>query len=132
MAVPRMKRVNELIKREIGQSLFRVTGEDRPAASRATVTRVETAPNLREARVFVSVLGDADTQQDVLRVLRRHRIDFQKAVSENITLKYTPRLRFDLDASIEKGHKVLALLKELEDEEGASSAESGEDDGEET
>lgn len=125
MAGHRMVRVNELIKREIGQSLFRVVGENQRAVSATTVTRVETTPNLREARVYVSILGDADVQQNVLHTLKRHRVDFQKAIADNMTLKYTPRLRFDLDESVRKGHKVLTLLAELEGEDTSPPSETG-------
>ncbi len=117
MAEHRMARVNELLKREIGNSLFRFAGEDRLDIASVTITRVETSPNLREARVYVSIRAEENDPEATLRTLKKHRGDFQKAIASNMTLKYTPRLFFEQDASMLKGHRVLSLLAELEDEE---------------
>jgi ribosome-binding factor A len=118
MAIHRMDRVNELLKREVGLFLFRLGGSESIDLSRVTVTRVDTTPNLRDARVYVAIRADESGQSKILSVLRRRRSDFQKTVARNMKLKYTPRLHFAADTAPEKGHKILCLLEELEKEEG--------------
>lgn len=109
-----MERINELIRREIGEAFFRVITDTRFDRSAVTVTEVTTARNLRTARVLVSVRGDEQLQQQTLILLRRYRADIQKAINHDLSLKFTPVLHFELDASIQKGDHVLDLLAHLE------------------
>ncbi len=125
MALHRMERVNELLKREIGALLLRFAGEERFDAAAVTVTHVETSPNLREAQVHVSLRADEDVREDILRSLRKRRSDFQRHIARNMTLKYTPRLHFRQDDSLLKGHRVLNLLAELDEEQAAREATAG-------
>ena len=107
----RLVRVNELIKREIGLCIEReIAGE---VEGLVTVTRVETAPDLRTARVMISFLG-ADPQRERLQeLLERHRPDLQDAISCNTSLKYTPVWSFGMDRSAERADHVFHLLNEL-------------------
>ncbi len=127
MATDRMTRVNELLKREIGAFLFRMPNEDSFDVAAVTVTQVTTRPNLREARVQVSVRGEPGEPERVLRILQDRRAEFQAAIARHVKIKYTPRLLFELDASIQKGDRMLRLLQELEAEERvATDAADGE------
>ena len=112
----RLARVNELLKREIAQTLFRVVPEEADIG-RVTITQVQTSPNLRKARVFVSVRGNQNDQDDWIRRLRRHRKEIQAVIGRNVVLKYNPQLMFILDHSVEEGDRILALLDELESED---------------
>ena len=112
----RLARVNELLKREIAQTLFRVVPEEADVG-RVTITQVQTSPNLRKARVFVSVRGNQNDQDDWIRRLRRHRKEIQAVIGRNVVLKYNPQLMFILDHSVEEGDRILALLDELESED---------------
>ncbi|MDA0989469.1 MAG: 30S ribosome-binding factor RbfA [Verrucomicrobia bacterium] len=114
MSVRRLTRVNELLRREIGDVLFRVLGDAEIDLSAITVTRVETAPNLRKARVMISIRDDASRRDGILSILKRHRNDIQQAINRDLTLKYTPCLMFELDTSIERGDHVLSLLADIE------------------
>ena len=98
----RLARVNELLKREIAQTLFRVVPEEADVG-RVTITQVQTSPNLRKARVFVSVRGNQNDQDDWIRILRRHRKEIQAVIGRNVVLKYNPQLMFILDHSVEEG-----------------------------
>lgn len=125
MGANRLTRVNELLRREIAGALFRVLDPSEVDLSCITITRVETASNLRSAQVFVSVLGDEAKQQRSLRALLRHRAELQSEVASHVVLKYTPQYRFHLDHSIEDGDRVLGILSELDhaadgDEESAT------------
>lgn len=118
MSSNRIARVNELVKREIGTALFQIMTEPGFDLSAVTVTRVETSPSLRHARVMVSIRDHRSERGKMLAMLRRHRVEIQQLLSSNIVLKYTPRLSFELDPSLEKGDEMLSLLAEIEEQEG--------------
>ena len=114
MSVDRITRVNELLKREIGDLLFRVMNANGFDLAAVTITRVETSKDLREARVYVSILGHETERPRILALLSQRRGEFQRRINKDITLKYTPRLTFELDTSVEEGDRVLAVLAQLE------------------
>ena len=114
MSVDRIIRVNELLKREIGDLLFRVMHANEFDLAAVTITRVETSKDLREARVYVSILGHEDQRPHMLALLSRRRGELQRRINKDVTLKYTPRLTFELDTSVEEGDHVLAVLAKLE------------------
>lgn len=116
MSIDRLTRVNQLLKQEIASSLFRIFNDPRADIAAVTVTRVETSSNLRSARVFISILGDAARQEQLLNLLKHHRKDVQAAVAKNVVLKYTPHITFELDHSIEQGSHVLDVIAQLEQE----------------
>ncbi len=117
MKPDRMTRVNELLRREIGGSLFELLNRTEIDLAAVTITRVETSPSLRSAKVFVSVRDGEGEKESVLKVLQRHRIQFQDRINKNVVLKYTPKLQFILDESLEKGDGVLRILEDMETEE---------------
>ncbi len=114
MSVDRITRVNELLKREIGDLLFRVMHADAFDLASVTITRVHTSKDLREARVYVSILGHEAERSRMLALLMHRRSEIQHRINKDITLKYTPRLTFELDTSVEEGDHVLAVLAKLE------------------
>lgn len=128
MSSSRIIRVNELLKREIAVDIPRLfinTGFDTGAI---TVTRVETAPNLRDAAVYVSIFGHEEDRGEMLRFLNTHRKEIQARMSRNVTLKYTPRLHFKADHSIESGDRVLEILSNLDLPPDENDDEAGTDD----
>ena len=114
MSTQRIKRVNEILRREIGSQIFRVmVNEPDFDISVVTITRVETTPDLRKADVWVSILAGEERRKELLQLLKDHRIELQRYINRDLTLKYTPRLFFQLDHSIEQGSHILHLLDEL-------------------
>jgi ribosome-binding factor A len=124
MSVDRLERVNALIKREIGESLFHIMNDQAFDLAAVTVTHVVTSRNLRTARVLVSIRGDEESKTRMLGLLRRRRPEIQKAINRDLTLKYTPKLHIDLDRSIEDGDHVLDILTHL-DSQDSSPIEPG-------
>lgn len=110
----RIIRVNELLKREIADDILRLFSGTQFDTGAITVTRVETAPDLRDAGVFVSIFGHEDERVDMIRFLNRHRKEVQTRLNKNVKIKYTPRLHFKHDTSLEEGDHVLGLLSELD------------------
>ena len=120
MGTPRLVRVNELLKREVAEDLYRnFAGSDFDAAA-ITVTRVECAADLRDAKVFVSIFGHEDERDRMIGYLNRHRQEIIRLMLKRVKLKYTPRLHFILDESIEGGDHILSLLAEMERENPAA------------
>ena len=114
MSVDRLDRVDSLLKRVIGDAMFRIMQTDSVGAGLITVTGVRCAKNLRNATVKVSVFGEPEVQKRALAHLIHHTHDFEKVVNREVRMKFTPQLRFELDHSIEKGDAVLAILNSLE------------------
>ena len=113
MSNKRMLRVNELLKRELADQLERMD-IDLPNAL-VSISEVSASPDLRRAKVHVSILGDdSKLKEKVLRFLRKHRVELQTKMTSHITLKYTPVLEFVEDSRFEAGDKVLALMEEME------------------
>ncbi|MFA7172779.1 MAG: 30S ribosome-binding factor RbfA [Kiritimatiellia bacterium] len=116
MAVKRIDRINALLRREIGEALYQVFAGDTINLAAITITQVDCAPNLRNATVMVSVFGPDDQRSRMITRLSRKAKELQSIINRDLTLKYTPRLTFKLDRSIEKGDHVLALISRLKDE----------------
>ncbi|MFN3409982.1 MAG: 30S ribosome-binding factor RbfA [Limisphaerales bacterium] len=112
MSSRRIERVNELLKHELGEILRRDFNLNDTGL--LSVTAVETASDLRSARVFVSVLGTDDQRKLARRLLDEHRVRIQGEIGRNIVLKFTPTLTFLLDDSVAKADRVLRIIDDLE------------------
>jgi ribosome-binding factor A len=112
MASRRVERVRSLLKREIGEAIRRELPVSE--AGLVTVNDVDVGGDLRNARVFVSILGSPDQQKTGLALLEKNRVRLQGIVAKAVILKYTPQLRFVMDDSVQRGNRVLQLLEELE------------------
>lgn len=120
MSVDRLERVNSLLKRVIAEGMFQVMQGDSIAPGLITVTGVKCGKDLRDATVTVSVFGDDDTKQIALQHLKHNAKRFQALINREVRMKFTPRLVFKLDLSLEKGDEVLAILNRLDEEAGSS------------
>jgi ribosome-binding factor A len=114
MASGRIIRVNELLKREISTDIPRLFANSHFDIGSITVTHVETAPDLRDAIVRISIFGHEDERKKMIRFLNHRRKDVQARMSKNVKIKYTPRLHFRLDSSLEDGDRVLDILSDLD------------------
>lgn len=118
MSVDRIERVNSLLRRVIAESMFSILQGGEVTPGFVTVTGVSCGSDLRDATVGISVFGDAAAKRKVLEALKRKAPRFQSVINRQVRLKYTPRLLFKLDSSIEKGDEVLAIIDKLEKKEG--------------
>ena len=107
----RLLRVCELIKRELGVIIGREIKFEAPLVS---VRAVDITPDLKNAHVFISVIGTNWQKDEALKVLNEKRQHLQYELSRRVILKYTPHLHFQLDESIERGTRVLNLIDEIE------------------
>ena len=107
----RLLRVCELIKRELGVIIGRELKFEAPLVS---VRAVDITPDLKNAHVFISVIGTKWQKEQALELLREKRQHLQHELSRRVIIKYTPHLHFELDESIERGTRVISLLDELD------------------
>jgi len=108
----RMRRVNEAVKEVLSTH---IAGDLRdPRVGFVTVTSVETSPDLRSARVYVSVLGGEDDRAQTLEGLKASHGYLQSQVADELRLKRTPILEFVYDDSIDTGMRISGLLDEEE------------------
>ncbi len=103
----RMRRVNEAVREVLSAQL--AEGLKDPRIGFVTVTGVDTSPDLRSARVYVSVLGDEHARTEALAGLRSSRGFLQSRVGE-LGLKRTPTLEFVYDDSVDRGMRIARLL----------------------
>lgn len=105
-----MRRVNETIREVLGDAI--ATGLKDPRIGFVTVTGVDTSPDLRTARVYVSVLGDEHERERSLAGLRSSHGVLQGKIAGAMRLKRTPTLTFEYDDSLERGDRITRLLDE--------------------
>ncbi len=110
----RMRKVNELLRELIAEESADLKD---PRIGFLTITGVDTAPNLRTARVYYSVIGDDEQQKETAIALKGAAKRFQAAIGQQTRLKYTPVLEFRVDPSIEQGIRIDALLQQLHEED---------------
>ena len=95
MAAPRMRRINEVLREVIGAAI--ATELSDPRIGFVTVTSVETSPDLRTAKVYVSVLGDEEEREATLAGLRSSHGVIQSRIAAETRMKRTPTLTFHYD-----------------------------------
>jgi ribosome-binding factor A len=106
----RMRRVNEAVREVVSAH---IAGDLKdPRIGFVTVTSVDTSPDLRRARVYVSVLGDESERERALEGLTSSRGYLQGKIAEELALKRTPTLAFEYDASVEQGVRLSRLIDE--------------------
>lgn len=114
----RLDRISEEIKKEISDILRQGIKDPRVSAM-SSIVDVKTTPDLRFAKVFVSVLGDEKQKQDTVKGLKSAAGYIRRELADRIDLRYTPELVFELDISIEHGasiNKILGEIKKKEDD----------------
>ena len=106
----RMRRVNEAVREVLSEA---IGGLQDPRIGFVTVTRIETSPDLRQARVFVSVLGSERKRERTLEGLASAHGVLQSRIADELRMKRTPQLTFEYDPSVEYGVKMSKLIDEL-------------------
>ncbi len=110
----RLDRVNHLIQMELGQLILHRVKD--PRLGFVTVTHVSAAADLRSAMVFYSVLGDEKARKDSQIALEKAAGFLQKAIAAAIEIRFTPKLKFRFDDSLDRGLEIENVLRNLEKE----------------
>ena len=109
-----MRRVNESLRQVLAEALPELKD---PRIGLVTVTAVETAPDLRHAVVYVSVLGNERKRAATLRGLEAAHGVLQSRLARQLRMKRTPQLTFEYDPSVERGVRMSRLIDELASED---------------
>ena len=106
----RMRRVNEAIRQVLSEGVGQLKD---PRIGFVTITGVKTTPDLRHARVYVSVLGSESKRDRTVAALQSAHSVLQARVARELRLKRTPQLAFEYDPSVERGVRMTKLIDEL-------------------
>jgi ribosome-binding factor A len=110
MSSGRMRRVDEAVRAVLSEAIASEVKD--PRVGFVTVTGVKTSPDLRHARVYVSVLGDQQARAASLEGLRSAHGFLQSRVAAELTIKHTPALSFEYDESVDRGMRISQLLRD--------------------
>jgi ribosome-binding factor A len=110
MPKDRMRRVNEAVREVLSEAI--ATELKDPRVGFVTVTSVDTSPDLRHARVYVSVLGDETQREQSLAGLNSSHGFLQGRVAARLRLKHTPQVDFEYDPSAERVIRISELLRQ--------------------
>jgi ribosome-binding factor A len=110
VSADRMRRVNEAVREVLSSRISE--GFNDPRIGFVTVTAADTSPDLRHARVYVSVLGGQDERERTLAGLDAAHGLLQQAIARELRMKRTPTLTFVYDESIDRGMRISELLDE--------------------
>ena len=110
MTTDRMRRVDEAMREVLSDAITSDLKD--PRVGFVTVTAVQTSPDLRHARVYVSVMGTSSERQRTLDGLRSAHGYLQRRVANELTLKHTPTLDFTYDDSVDRSLRIQELLEE--------------------
>jgi ribosome-binding factor A len=111
MSSRRVLKAAEAIREVVGMSILADLKD--PRIEHVTVTRVEVTPDMREAKVYVSVMGDDAQQRLCLHGLQSAAGFLQQKIGKRIDTRYTPRLRFELDMGVKKSIAIARMLDEV-------------------
>jgi ribosome-binding factor A len=109
MATGRMRRVDEALRAVLSDAITRDLKD--PRIGFVTVTGVKTSPDLRHARVYVSVMGEEAERAATLQGLESAHGYLQGRIASQLSLRHTPALSFQYDESIDRGMRISELLE---------------------
>lgn len=112
----RVRRVEEMVKRVISEALI---GEvDIPHGERVTVTKVDMSPDLRNAKVFFSILAETEEEkQTIFQGVRKRRKEIRRIVGREMELRLVPSLKFEIDNTAEEAARIEALIQKIHEED---------------
>lgn len=112
----RVRRVEEMVRRVIGEALI---GEvDIPHGERVTVTKVDMSPDLRNAKVFFSILAETEEEkQTIFSGVKKHRKEVRRIVGREMELRLVPTLKFEIDNTAEEAARIEELIQKIHEEE---------------
>ncbi|MGP1907543.1 30S ribosome-binding factor RbfA [Metabacillus sp. JX24] len=110
----RANRVGEQMKKELGEIISRKIKD--PRIGFVTVTDVRVSGDLQIAKVYISVLGDAEKREDTLKGLAKAKGFIRSEIGQRIRLRKTPEILFEFDESVDYGNRIETLIHEINQE----------------
>jgi ribosome-binding factor A len=121
MPTRRIERLNEQLRADLAELIGREVKDPR-LSGLVTVTSVDLSPDLRHAKVYISVFGTDDDRTHSLSALRSASGFLRSQIAARLTTKRAPDFQFLLDASIERGDRIMQVIREIEREAPVASA----------
>lgn len=121
----RMTRINDEVMKELSQ-IIRVEVKDPRIGVMTSVLHVDTTPDLKYCKVFVSVLGEEEDKKNVMQGLKNANGFIRHMLAERVNLRNTPELIFKLDDSVEYSIKMAKLIDEVSKSTGSDGAKKNE------
>ena len=118
MSGRRQERVADLIRDEVSEIIQREM--DDPRLGMVSITRVEMSPDLRYARIFVSVYGSDDERKQAILALNNGSGFIRRTLAPRLRMRAIPNISFRLDSSMEHAEQIARILRELEPERAAA------------
>ena len=125
MSSRRVLKAAEAVREVVGMAILADLKD--PRIQNVTVTHVEVSPDMRQAKVYVSIMGDEKAQQLSLHGLQSSAGYLQQKIAKRIDTRYTPRIIFELDMGVKKSIAIARLLEDVLPESSADDAEDGAD-----
>src|SRR5215472_295270 len=116
MASRRIERINHLLRQEIADLLTREVKDSTLSTKLISITDVETSADLRSAKVYFSVYGEEDEIQAAREHLKRASGFLHHNLKERLDMRHTPHLEFVLDRSLQRGDRIMRLIRSIEEE----------------
>lgn len=110
----RRRRVADLIRNELAELIQREVHDSR--LEQVSITDVEISPDLQNARVYFSMIGNDDQVKETTLAFERAAGYFRKELASRVQLRYTPRLTFHFDNSLNEGERIERLLRQIAEE----------------
>ncbi len=111
----RTERVQKLAKQVLGDAIHELKD---PRIGFTTVTAVRVTPDLREARIFVSVMGSEDERAETMKGLNSAKAHLRTELGRRVRMKYLPQLTFELDTIPQEAERLEMLIRKIHEEEG--------------
>lgn len=112
------------MKKELGEIIGRKIKD--PRIGFVTVTDVQVTGDLQQAKVFISVLGDADQKENTLKGLAKAKGFIRSEIGQRIRLRKTPEITFEFDESMDYGNRIDSLLYQLQEEDHSKDTDEKE------
>ena len=127
MTGPRREKVSDLIREEVARLIQSEMHDTRLGF--VTVTEVRMSPDLKHARIYVSLLAEGAAREQAMDALGAARGFIRRRIGQTLRLKHTPDIHFSLDTSIEYGARIETLIQEARSKtsEGSNEAEEPEE-----
>jgi len=116
MSKYRLDRISEEIKKEVSD-IIRNELKDPRVSALCSVVLVHTTPDLKFAKIYISILGNESEKEETYKGLKSASGFIRKELSERLNLRYTPELVFEIDKSIEHGANISRILNEIKHKE---------------
>jgi ribosome-binding factor A len=112
----RAERVSNLIRQEICELLLEHVNDPR-LNGLISVTEVSTSADLKNSRIYVSIMGDDDMVKEAMKGFRSATGYFRKELSHRLVLRHVPELSFEIDNSLERGARILGIIDRVSQED---------------